>query len=509
MSKTFLDSFNLFSPPITLFYNKKKNHSRLPSFILTILGVLLLVYFTLYYFILMITRKNFTAYVYDSYLKIPPEIKGDKTGFFHYYTFYGKEPNDKYITMSGYDGDYNYEYIYGKCTEENMKGIENLIKDKEEFLNYGYCIKKSVRLSDGNINLVTDKNFVWPTIAEGRSVCYYLEINKCSNKTNSYTAEVKECASEEEINKYFENLQYGILNVLDNYVDVGLFKNPITSYFYKLNVILSSKTYKINHIIYNPVIINSHQNLITGKITKTNSIIFSRVDSAVGEKIEGQTEHTIAKIYIWRSFKVKIYERKYEGLLTFFTNIGGIYQIIMRICSLIDLFFSGYAELIDSKILYNDIKNIINKKEKSKNNIIINNRHQSVNLLNSNNYRYIIDKNQIASKKEFIHKSNIQIGMKNISINKLKNVDMDDKDIGFFKYLYYLFSGCFYYNKDIFQYLEIRKKVLSEEFLYQLYFEKYIENFKFCCAEDSKVNLITPDVENMNNFDIFQKINNP
>ena len=508
MSYSYLEFFDLFSPPITLFYDNRKKHSRLSSLILNILGILALVSSLLYYFILMITRQKFTAYAYDSYVKVAPEVKGDKTGFFHYYILNGIEPNDKYITVVGYDNDRNYSYIYGKCSEENMKDIENLIIDKIEFLNYGYCIKKSVKLSDGYITLVNDKNFVWPVIAEGGNFYYYFEVTKCSTTSNLPTGEIKECVSQKDINDYFENLQYGTLFILNNYIDVGIYKNPVTSYFYAINMQLGLQTYTNNHINYNPAVINSHQDLFKDKTTKTNTIIFSRIDASFEEKIEGQTDTMIAAIFFWRSSKMIVYERKYDGLSNFLINIGGIYQVIMRIGTLIGTFFSGYAELIDSKILYNEIKNNIKENSKSKNNENKIIKFQKINSV-SQNYKYILktnEKRKFSPDKKLIMK-NLDHKMKNININNAKNIHIDDNNTGFFKYLYYLFFGCFYDNKEIFKYLDIRKKVLSEEFLYEFYFEKYNENFTLNSVNESKENLIIiPDIENMRNFDNLQKI---
>ena len=506
MSKQFFDSFSLFSPPITFFYNEKKNHSNLSSFIVTILGILAFLFFTIYYFILMITRQKFTAYRYDGYEKIAPEIKGDKTGFFHYFTFDIIQPNDKFISISGYDSNKTYEYIYGKCTEENMKGYENLITDKEKFLTYGYCIQKSVKLSDGNITLVTDKNFVWPTIAEGGNFNYYFEINKCSNTSNLFNGVNIECASEEEINNYLKKEYGGTVYILDNYVDVGSFKNPITTIFYDLDLQISSQTYSVYHIIYDLGEINCHHNLITDEITKINTIIFSRIESSSAEKPEGQTDNTMAIIYFWRSSKLKVYERKYDGLLNFLTNIGGIYQIIMRICSIIDLCFSGYAELIDSKNLYNNTKKNVKKNSKSKNKVNKINKYLKMNISNNNKCKYINcvnNEKSINSKRELMLK-NIKRGRNNIITNEIKNIDMNNKNIGFFEYLTYLFFGCFNENKEILKYLDIRKKILSEEFLYQLYFENYDENFKFDYVVESKENLIVHRVENTKTYDTLQ-----
>ena len=72
-----------------------------------------------------------------------------------------------------------------------------------------------------------------------------------------------------------------------------------------------------------------------------------------------------------------------------------------------------------------------------------------------------------------------------------------------------MLRNCFCYNKnEICKYSDIRAKILSEEFLYELYFEKHSENFNKCSElYESKENLaIIPDTENMEKFDILQNI---
>ena len=39
-----------------------------------------------------------------------------------------------------------YKYIYGEWTKEDMEGIENILDNKIQFLDYGYCIKKAISI---------------------------------------------------------------------------------------------------------------------------------------------------------------------------------------------------------------------------------------------------------------------------------------------------------------------------------------------------------------------------
>ena len=84
----------------------------------------------------------------------------------------------------------------------------------------------------------------------------------------------------------------------------------------------------------------------------------------------------------WRSSRLQIYEREYDGFITFISNIGGPIQLIY-VCSIIGIYFSEYAELIDSEKLYKDITNNIKEKSKIKNNMIKNKEYNKLVLKNN------------------------------------------------------------------------------------------------------------------------------
>ena len=320
--KLYLD---FFSPSITLFYNEKKNHSQTASFILSILSILLSIIIIFMYFFQMIDRKKFTSYFYDSFVQIKPEVKADKTGFFHYYVIKGIKPNEKYINVEGYESKYNtytvgedfkdrktkYKYIYGKCTKNDMRDIEEIIEDKETFLNYGYCIKKLIRFSDKKIILTTDKDFVWPIIAEGGNYVYSLIISKCTTIPDPFTGEKNNCASSEEIDNYLKSVDGGYLYFLDHYIDVGKYKNPIVSNFYsaEMEIKLNLQYYIAININYNAATLYSQNNLITDKKTKTDTIIFTRNEIYYVDKVTNISDHILVMVSFWRSSRLKVYER--------------------------------------------------------------------------------------------------------------------------------------------------------------------------------------------------------
>ena len=96
-------------------------------------------------------------------------------------------------------------------------------------------------------------------------------------------------------------------------------------------------------------------------------------------------------VSFWRSSRLQIYEREYDGFIAFISNIGGAIQIIILICSIFGKYFSKYSELIDSQKLYKEIINIIKEKAKIKDNM--NKNDENNKLVMQNNIIGNISKN--------------------------------------------------------------------------------------------------------------------
>ena len=65
---------DIFSPYISLYYNKDDQHSSIPSIVISLMAIISTIIITLFSFIQTIQRKNFSTYFYDSYVKNPKEI---------------------------------------------------------------------------------------------------------------------------------------------------------------------------------------------------------------------------------------------------------------------------------------------------------------------------------------------------------------------------------------------------------------------------------------------------
>ena len=65
---------DVFSPCISLNYQKNDKHSSLPSIIISYIAVITTIIITLQALIQTVKRKNFSAYFYESCIKDPEDI---------------------------------------------------------------------------------------------------------------------------------------------------------------------------------------------------------------------------------------------------------------------------------------------------------------------------------------------------------------------------------------------------------------------------------------------------
>ena len=155
-----LKKIDILSPPITLFYDGSPSHSSSFSGILTLLTLLLVIFFCICQIKVLFDRKNetpktasFTYFQSDAgtisldnsglfhFISLEDKTnKGNEEFYFSYFSIIGaEEPIQNYEI--GYN-IYNYNHwLYGYCDDSIIGDLKDIFS-KNKFLSKSACIKK-------------------------------------------------------------------------------------------------------------------------------------------------------------------------------------------------------------------------------------------------------------------------------------------------------------------------------------------------------------------------------
>ena len=416
----FFRRIDMLSPKITLYYKQKNTHASIISGILTIIALSLIITFTVMYFIRYVNRENPTAYFFNRYINDIGTFSLSENHFFNYVQLISSEREIKQIDFNKIEivgvnriindnfteKDFNNKshWIYGKCDNEiDINNIKYLINNESFYKSA--CLKKYYNKETQQYYNINDKNFVWPSIQHGAShinVTFFgVIIKKCSNTTfrlNNFGP----CSSEDEINNYLNDGHLSF-NIIDHYIDILNYKNPITKFLYPITQGLTKDSYVTNNLNFNPGLIKTYDNLFSYKPVEKTTYLFHE-----NSKTTTVLENTniAGAFYIWVQNSQQYYERRYQKLQDALSDIGGIANLILIIAQCINHLIARYNMLVDTQEL---LKNIIKK------NISI-----YENLIKNHNPRKLIKMN-IQKKNEDI--STMKIFELNKNIGKIINTD--------------------------------------------------------------------------------------
>ena len=499
----FFKNLDFISPDITLFHKNDDKHASIISGILTIITYIIIIILAILNLVKLFNRTTFTTYFYTRYSDEINTMTFSDKEFFHYVEFYPHEIDDSIVNIIGIESAPNLyfsgqtfgypsldqvnEYIYEKCTIEDMKNHENLISNKEKFLK-SYCLQKMYDYKTKKILDKKDSNFIFPKIDNVNKSVYSIIIKKCSNDENTIGYK-RNCVSDEEFNSANLETYSAYFHSVDRYIDVGNYKNPIIDFnFYKEIGLDISDNFVINKINYHNVLLNSHEGYLFESVKKTNTLVFENNEISYNVGVI-RSEGILCSAEYWNSGKISIYEREYQTLLDVFSNIGGIMEIIMKIFSFINIFFNSFSIYNDSiniffenKKNYNIIKNEdTNTQEKINLNVNIRTKRNNSKKTAINNLVFDEQsRSTLRSKKNETGKceKNNNACTKNDESNNSK--DLEEKnfyEINFFKYIYLLITKCCSNNsKKYFKYCDLREEIVSEDFLYKVYFKTIYQN---------------------------------
>ena len=528
----------MLSPKITLYYKQKKTHASVISGILTIIALSLIIIFTVMYFIRYENKENPTTYFFNRYIEDIGTFSLSENHFFNFVQLVGSRREIKQIDFNKIEivgvnriindnfseEDFNKSHwIYGKCDEEiDISNIKDLLDD--EGFDKSACLKKYYNKETKQYYNIYDKNFEWPSIKHGAShinVTFFgVIIKRCTNTTfrlNNFGP----CSSEDEINNYLNDGHLSF-NIIDHYIDILNYKNPITKFLYSITNAITEDSYITNNLNFNPGLIKTYDNLFSDKPDEKTTYLFYQ-NSKTTTVLENS--NIIGTFYIWVQNSQQYYERRYQKLQDALSDIGGIANLILIMAQCINYLIARYNMLVDTQeLMVNIIKKNISiyenliKAHNPKKFIRVNVQkkkedNSTLKLFNSNkNIKKVINTENSEIEKEedkkIIHKINVinnnNLGEETNRINKNEEIiekqiskekkpeklellrrmstrkyirrdfsQINEKDrFNCFSYFFYIFF-CKKINSNIKYYEELRRLIISEECMIQNYLNIY------------------------------------
>jgi len=296
----FMKKIDLLSPQITLYNKGLLHHTTIISSLLTILVVLAIFIFSVYYLYVFSNRDiqnlqfSSISYFIDDAGILPISSKG----FFHFISITKNRMNQneqefdfqifRAIGFETYIDDYKNNknlsefdhWLYGPCNKENdAEGLDSLII--QDYFTKSACIKKFYIHNEGRYYGSNESKFRVPQVAHGTSnnnnKFYSIMIEKCKEDT---LKEIfgKEITCKKSTNETEDIFKYGSINFnfIDEYIEIDKYKNPIRKIIYKIESNLDKNNYFVNNINLSPSLLITYDGLIFASNKTEHSNIFKR-----------------------------------------------------------------------------------------------------------------------------------------------------------------------------------------------------------------------------------------
>ena len=349
------------SPQITLYNKRLLYHSSKISVILSIIAFIIILFsflicFAIFFFKLETPKMS----SYNLFVEDAGQTSINQSELFHFINIYKnsslkKEFDFESFRIIGFNTYFdNYihnrdlskfdHWLYGPCNE-----INNLISEID--ISNSACIKKYYNSKELKYININETNFRWPVIEEGtfknEKKFYSLIIEKCEKNSLNiiYENDKKECKNDIELENTIKN---GIIqfNFVDQEVKMENYLEPINRYFNRIETKLSVDNYLINHLYFNPVILNTTEGLIGSKLDIKFTYMFDRDNIYIHKN---NNENFFIGYYLWFNKRMIYYNREYSKIIDFVSDIGGISNVIISIFYFINKLFNKYAMLTDTQ----------------------------------------------------------------------------------------------------------------------------------------------------------------
>jgi hypothetical protein len=300
---------------------------------------------------------------------------------------------------------------------------------------------------------------------------YSVIIEKCEEDTlKLILGEEHKCKEDSELFNGYMGFHF---NFIDQFSDVLNYKEPHVKYFSRIENTIAKDNYSVNHLNFNPSIVNTHDGLIFENTKQDVSYTFERNDAFANSQ-EGTTIYSIYNI--WLKNRLQCYDRTYKKIQDVISDIGGISEVVTAIATFLNCFFNKYIIMVNVEKM---ISPYLKKETKNnKNNIELS--HLEPNKLDKTEFEKSKDqsnlKNQLSEKRNVINSNSnnnksyleensnkfddTQIISSSKDINYVSN--RKEKSFDFWSFRLYKIT-CGKKNNYFKLYEDFRIKIISEE----------------------------------------------
>ena len=376
----FLENLDFISPKITFYYKGQHRHNTVLGGFLTVFMIFIILSFSIYYFIGIITHRNQTSSVYDTFEDDVNYYPFNSSSIFHFLWVhkYKKETSQAKIDFNSiriimlnqfeeYESNEelleNLEHwVYDKCNEKDLLALNNNLNFNKyykyndlKYVNNAACIRYYYNKTEKKYYSANDTNkFKWPYLQHGidnnDNILLGTIIEKCNN--NSITNQLfGYCKTENEIINYIKEYNCLHIEVLNNYIDCSNFLEPIQSYYNSIDALLDNKNdYSVINIYFHPLTFRDNRGILFGGFNETN--LFFVEDEKVTIINNDQSNNILLEYLFWMKNYKEVYQRQYDNILSVLQNIGGLIQITYYIFFFVNYFFNRYALDTNTQILF-------------------------------------------------------------------------------------------------------------------------------------------------------------
>ena len=475
MAEFSLQSFDILSPEISLYYKGKLRHSSNCSGFLSIISLLLVIFFSIFFSQDLIYKTNPTAFYYNRFIEQIHPVNLNSSGLFHIinlnygtlqlefnrlFTIVGVENHLRYFDFSNLTS-FNH-YIYDYCEENDIIGIEDTFKSILQIKNVNFCIKKYYDNITQKVYNLNKNEYSYPIITRGNSdpvpSRYGILIQKCKNSSiinNCYNEDIIDIEIKKFVGYSIEFLDHNIL--IENYKGVNLnIYNKIGNQF-NLGV-----GYTTNHLNFKPVMVKTNDAIFFNnqKIIYTYKFDFNEKLPTVFSEEENPNYDILASIYFWMQNQEDIFSRSYKKIQDILGCIAGIIKMIFLIAKGLNYFVHNYIYLndINKDVVFYHKKQYLDKSLSVINSNFNNNNSSMMKLKEQAKVSTILSKRNFSKltgerTKNGIALNNYISGEINQNSENIKKerIIWKDESIDFFKIFnhFFLIKNDFYIKKII------------------------------------------------------------